>query len=258
MASGNAESARSDTLQSEERRTAPDSPLVSVILPAYNEASTLRDTVEKTRDALNDLSYVTELVIAEDGCDDATPEIAAALADEHDRVEHAHSAARLGRGAAVEHGFSVASGDILCYFDTDLATDLQHLPELVNKIAVEEFDVAIGSRWMPSREADRPFKRRIPSWGYNFLVRTVLGSTLYDHQCGFKAMTSSVVAEVVPTIDADHWFWDTELLVRAQRGRYAVAEFPVEWEPKGDSKVNLVEDIVGMGSSIFHFWWQTR
>ena len=235
-----------------------DGPSVSVVLPAYNEERTIEGTVETTLSTLGaflpDGSF--EVIIAEDGCDDRTPEIASRMAAEDDRVRHLHSDERLGRGGALEFAFSDAAGDTLVYFDTDLATDMRHLEELVESVRSGEYDVATGSRWLPGHAADRPAKRGIPSKGFNALVRLLLRSDLRDHQCGFKAVSREAFERLREDVEDTHWFWDTELLVRAQREGLAVTEFPVEWEPKGDTKVDLVRDVLGMGSSIVRLWWQ--
>jgi len=233
---------------------------VSVVLPAYNEEATLADTVRTTVDTLDDFlpagSY--EVIVAEDGCEDRTPEIADELADEYDAVRHFHSDERLGRGGALNFAFERAAGDVLVYFDTDLATDMQHLEELVESIRTGEYDVATGSRWMPGRQADRPAKRGIPSQGFNLAVRGVLGSDLRDHQCGFKSFSREAFETLRPVVKDKHWFWDTEMLVRAQRQGFRVKEFAVDWTPKGDSKVDLVRDVFGMGSQILRCGWEFR
>ncbi|MFC7098119.1 flippase-like domain-containing protein [Halobaculum marinum] len=240
------------------RSAAADSVRVSVVLPAYNEEATIEGTVRTTVETLEGFLRTDEfeVIVAEDGCDDRTPDIADRLAREDDRVHHVHSDRRLGRGGALEFAFDRARGDTLVYFDTDLATDMRHLEELVARIERDGYDVATGSRWMPGDEADRPAKRGVPSRGFNLLVRTVLRSDLRDHQCGFKALSREAFAELHDAVEDEHWFWDTELLVRAQRRGMRVAEFPVEWEPKGDSKVDLVRDVFGMGSQIVRLWWQ--
>jgi uncharacterized protein (TIRG00374 family) len=231
---------------------------VSVVLPAYNEERTIERTVRTTLDTLAAFlpADAVEVIVAEDGCDDRTPEIADRLAAEDGRVRHVHSDERLGRGGALEYAFAAAEGDTLVYFDTDLATDMQHLEELVERIRSGEADVATGSRWMPGQVADRPAKRGVPSRVYNGLVRLVLRSPLRDHQCGFKALSREAFERLHADVEDEHWFWDTELLVRAQRAGLDVAEFPVEWEPKGDTKVDLVRDVFGMGSQILRLWWQ--
>ena len=230
---------------------------VSVVLPAYNEAATIAETVSVTLDALDDFlpagSY--EVIVAEDGCTDRTPEIAADLADATPAVRHVHADERLGRGRALELAFRQARGDTLVYFDTDLATDLSHLEELVASVRSGDCDVATGSRWLPGSDADRPARRGVPSRGYNALVRLVLRSRLRDHQCGFKAFDRDALERLLDDVGDDHWFWDTEVLVRAQRAGYRVREFPVAWTPRGDSKVDLVRDVLGMGSQIVRTWW---
>jgi len=231
---------------------------VSVVLPAYNEETTIEHTVRTTVETLESFlpPGTFEVIVAEDGCEDRTPEIADRLAAEDDRVRHVHSEERLGRGGALERAFAAAEGETLAYFDTDLATDMRHLEELVESVRTEGYDVVTGSRWIEGREADRPAKRGIPSKGYNWLVRTVLRSDLRDHQCGFKAFDREALFDVLEDVDDQHWFWDTELLTYAQRRGYRVKEFPVDWTPKGDTKVDLIRDVFGMGSQILRTWWQ--
>ncbi|PSQ05622.1 glycosyl transferase [Halobacteriales archaeon QS_4_69_31] len=231
---------------------------VSVVLPAYNEEEaierTVRVTVETLASFLPDDAF--EVVVAEDGCTDRTPEIAERLAAGDERVRHLHSDDRLGRGGALEFAFERAAGDTLVYFDTDMATDMRHLEELVESVRSGECDIATGSRWLPGNRAERPTERAVSSLGYNTLVRLFLRSDLQDHQCGFKAFSRAAVEELRDAVEDEHWFWDTEMLVRAQRRGLRVREFPVEWEPRGDTKVDLVRDVFGMGSQILRTWWQ--
>ncbi len=231
---------------------------VSIVLPAYNEEDTIERTVSVTLDTLETFLPVDsfEVIVAEDGCDDRTPDIATRMANEDDRVRHIHSDERLGRGGALEYAFERARGGTLVYFDTDLATDMHHLEELVESVRSGEYDVATGSRWLDENRADRPAKRGIPSLGYNTLVRTILRSDLKDHQCGFKAFSRAAFETLGPKVEDEHWFWDTELLVKAQREDMRVKEFPVDWEPKGDSKVDIVRDVLGMGSQIGRTFWE--
>ncbi|QSG04729.1 flippase-like domain-containing protein [Halapricum desulfuricans] len=231
---------------------------VSVVLPAYNEAETIERTVEITLATLEEFlpAGAFEVIVAEDGCADRTPEIASRLADEDERVRHVHSDQRLGRGGALEYAFRQARGETLAYFDTDLATDMSHLEALIESVRSDDYEFATGSRWIPGNTADRPAKRGIPSRGFNVLVQLLLRSDLQDHQCGFKAFDREALFDVLEDVEDSHWFWDTEVLVHAQRAGYEVREFPVEWTPKGDSKVDLVRDVFGMGSQIVRTFWQ--
>ena len=231
---------------------------VSVVLPAYNEADTIEHTVEVTLSTLADFlpAGAFEVIVAEDGCEDRTPEIADRMAAADDRVRHVHSDERLGRGGALERAFRESRGDVLVYFDTDLATDVQHLEELVESVRTDGYDVATGSRRIPGSEQERDPERGVASTGFNTLVRLFLRSPMHDHQCGFKAFDREALVALLDDVEDDHWFWDTEVLVRAQRAGYDVREFSVEWEPKGDTKVDLVRDVFGMGSQILRLWWQ--
>jgi hypothetical protein len=231
---------------------------VSVVLPAYNEEATIEGTIETTLDTLGSFlpADAFEVLVAEDGCDDRTPEIAARVAGRDHRVRHVHSDERLGRGGALVRAFREADGGTLVYFDTDLATDMRHLEELVESVRTGEYDVATGSRWIPGEVADRPRRRGVPSRGFNTMARLMLGSEVRDHQCGFKAFDREALFTLLDDVEDEHWFWDTEVLVRAQRRGYDVNEFPVRWTPKGDTKVDLVRDVFGMGSQVLRCWYE--
>jgi hypothetical protein len=131
---------------------------------------------------------------------------------------------------------------------------MQHLSELVAAIR-EGSVISTGSRLLPSSDTVRTGGREIASRSYNFLVRFFLGSRIYDHQCGFKGFRRDRVLPILPTIRSEHWFWDTEILVRTQRMGYAVAEFPVHWRAGKGTTVRL-KDVFLMGSSILKLWWQ--
>jgi uncharacterized membrane protein YbhN (UPF0104 family) len=231
---------------------------VSVVLPAYDEEGSIEETVRVSLATLADFlpEGSFEVIVAEDGCSDRTPEIAARMAREDPRVRHVHSDERLGRGGALERAFRAARGGTLVYYDTDLATDMTHLEELVESVRTEGYDVATGSRRMPGQRQPRETERGVASDGYNTLVRLVLRSSLRDHQCGFKAFDREALSALLPAVRDEHWFWDTELLVKAQRRGYRVKEFPVDWEPKGDTTVDLVRDVLGMGSQVLRTWWE--
>jgi len=228
---------------------------VSIVLPAYNEAKRIEDTVERTAAALREISSSFEIIIAEDGSKDGTDRICESLARKYDFVKHLHSNDRQGRGRALNRAFRSSTGNILGYIDVDLATDMKHLLELIQYIR-DGYDFATGSRMLPQSNVKRPFKRGFASKGFNFLTRLMLGSKLYDHQCGFKSFRRDALFALMDKIKDTHWFWDTELFVRAQRAGYKIKEFPVEWKQGGTTKVNLVKDVFGMGSQIFRLWYE--
>ncbi|HHV24367.1 MAG TPA: flippase-like domain-containing protein [Methanosarcina sp.] len=228
---------------------------VSVVLPAYNEAANIEKAVFVTAETLSKITDRFEIIIAEDGSTDGTDQIASRLSEQYaSYVVHLHSDMRQGRGKALNRAFKAASGEVLCYIDVDLATDMKYLEKLVRAVSTDGYDFATGSRMMPESDAKRPFKREFASRGYNFLVKLFLHSKLYDHQCGFKAFRREALFDLLDEIENDHWFWDTEILVRAQHKGYRVVEFPVYWRHGGSSKVNLAKDVKGMGSEIFRLW----
>jgi hypothetical protein len=232
--------------------------LVSIIFPAYNEVNYLQNAVEKTAQALNEFTDSYEIIIAEDGSTDGTPERSEELAKKYPFVRHIHRKERLGRGKALNNAFKQSCGEILIDMDLDLATDLKYLKPLVEAITVEGYEFATGSRLMPESKVERTLRRSISSKSYNFLVRQVLGSKLKDHQCGFKAFKRQPTMEILDEVKAKHWFWDTEIFVRAQRKGYRIKEIPVEWTSGRRTKVSLLKDSYNMGAQVFKLWWQLR
>ena len=231
-------------VEGEERQK--DACEVSVVLPAYNEADRLERAVDAVEKKLRELGVSFEIIIAEDGSTDGTYEIAKKIASSKSSVRLLHSDRRLGRGGALKRAFRLASGETLVYLDVDLATDLKHLEELVNSVRLEGYDVATGSRLLPESDAARTFKRKLMSVTFNLLVRLLLRSKLRDHQCGFKAFRRSSLMDILEEVRDEHWFWDTEVLVRAQRRGLKVKEFPVRWRESENSKVETLKDAKDM------------
>jgi hypothetical protein len=231
---------------------------VSVVLPAYNEVEYLQPAVEKTIQTLNQFTQSYEVIIAEDGSTDGTAERAEELAQKIDEVRHIHREKRLGRGTALNNAFKQSKGGVLVYMDLDLATDLKYLKPLVEAITVEGYDFSTGSRMMSESKAKRTLSRSISSKTYNFLVRHMLGSKLRDHQCGFKAFKREPLMSLLEKVEATHWFWDTEIMVRAYRQGYRIKEIPVEWKSGRGTKVNLFKDSWNMFGQIMGLWWNIK
>jgi len=227
---------------------------VTVVIPVYNDVHALEEAVPRVLETLSSLASEYELIIAEDASTDGSYECAAQFAREHSQVIHLHRNERLGRGSALSQAATQARGDIFCYFDVDMATDISHLGELLGRIA-EGYDLATGSRLLPDSRIIRSTGREIKSRGYNFLVRHILRSTLSDHQCGFKAFRTDVLRDLLKETGDTHWFWDTEILVRAQHKGLRIAEIPVVWT-EGQGTTVRSGDIWKMGRAILRLWWQ--
>jgi glycosyltransferase involved in cell wall biosynthesis len=235
-----------------------DKVMVSVVLPAYNEVEKLEGAVAKVSQALKEDGYSYEIIIAEDGSTDGTVEKAEELAQKLAYVKHIHRDKRLGRGTALNNAFKQSSGEVFVYMDLDLATDLKYLKPLVDAITVEGYDFSTGSRMLPESKVQRSLRRSISSKTYNFLVRHMLGSKLRDHQCGFKGFKKEPTLNLLDEVEATHWFWDTEMMVRAYRHGYKIKEIAVEWNSGRDTKVSLFKDSWNMFRQIMGLWWKIK
>jgi glycosyltransferase AglD len=229
-------------------------PSVTAIIPVFNDRQSLEVALPVSLETLAKITDDFEIIVAEDGSTDGSAEYVREFEKKNSKIRLFHSDTRLGRGTALNRAIREAKGSVVCYYDVDLATDMQHLPELVAAIK-NGADIATGSRLLPKSDIKRTEGREIASRSYNFLVRTILGSRLFDHQCGFKAFKKATILPVLPTIRSNHWFWDTELLVRAQKAGFTVTEFPVRWRA-GKGTTVRVKDVFGMGSAILRLWWQ--
>ncbi len=229
-------------------------PEVTAIIPVYNDRASLEIALPRSIAALSEVTEGFEIIVAEDGSKDGSADLVRAFEKSDVRVRLLHSDERQGRGKALNRAISGSKGKIVCYYDVDLATDMQHLAELIGAIR-NGADIATGSRLLPESDIVRTGGREIASRTYNVLVRIILGSRIYDHQCGFKAFNRERVVPVLARVRSNHWFWDTELLVRAQKQGYTVKEFPVRWRA-GKGTTVRVKDIVEMGSAILRLWWQ--
>jgi glycosyltransferase AglD len=223
---------------------------VTIILPAYNEGAILRRNVVKLDGMLQGILDDFEIIISEDGSTDGTGDIAKSL--ENGRIRVLRSEKRLGKGAAIRRAAGQSKGGIVIFMDADLASNPQHVRELVG-LMENGADIVIGSRYLRDSRSSRNAVRFVASRSYNWLVRAALGSKLSDHQCGFKAFRKERVLPVIEQVEDEKWFWDTELLVRAQKKGLVIKEIPIEWKEAKGSKFRLLRDTANMGLSLARF-----
>ena len=232
-----------------ERRSAERLRL-EVVVPVYNEQATLERSIRTLHDALGGLFDETWLItIADNASTDATPVIADRLSLELANVAAIHLSQK-GRGRALKRAWLESEADVVAYLDEDLSTDLRALPPLVAPLLSGHSDVAIGTRLSPNSRVVRGPKREFISRSYNFLLRRYLGVSFSDAQCGFKAMRQDVAKLVLPHVRDDGWFFDTEVLVIAERAGLRIHEVPVDWVDDSESSVDItgtaLEDLKGM------------
>jgi glycosyltransferase AglD len=229
-------------------------PEVTAIIPVFNDRTALERAIPESLATLAAITGQFEVIVAEDGSTDGSAELVREYEARDPRVRLLHSDERLGRGTALTRAIREAQGTIVCYYDVDLATDMLALHTLIGEIR-HGADISTGSRLLPKSDIRRTRGREIASRSYNFLVRFILRSRLFDHQCGFKAFDKAKILPILPKIRSNHWFWDTELLVRGQRAGLKVTEFPLCWRAGRGTTVRA-KDVFGMGASILRLWWQ--
>ncbi|MDP2709022.1 MAG: glycosyltransferase [bacterium] len=231
--------------------------LVEFCLPVFNEEKILKENGKIFYDfcRAGNFSFDWRVVLLNNGSDDDSERLARELERQFpDKIFLENTAVR-GKGGAIKKYFLKSRAEVLVYLDIDLAVSLDNLPELIGPVLAGECDLAFGSRLLPASRVSRPFLRTLSSVSYNFLSRLILGLGYRDLQCGFKAMNRRVVAEVLPLIRDNDWFFDTELIALADRRSLKIKEIPADWSEnrydKRKSKINLFKDgLVFMGKLI--------
>jgi len=213
---------------------------VQIVIPVHNEQRVLRASVRRLHDYLTQqFNLAFEITIADNASTDATPRIARALARAIPEVRVLRLE-RKGRGRALRAAWSRSEADVVAYMDVDLSTDLAALPALLIPLLEGHADVAIGSRLAAGAQVTRGIKRELISRSYNLLLRALLGVGFSDAQCGFKAARREVIQALLAEIEDDAWFFDTELLYRAEQNGLAIHEVPVRWVDDPDSRVEIL------------------
>jgi glycosyltransferase involved in cell wall biosynthesis len=215
-------------------------PILEVVVPVYNEQAALEQSVRTLHAYLSGAFDIPWLImIADNASTDATLEIATLLTYDLDRVRVLHLDEK-GRGRALKRAWLESSARVVAYVDVDLSTDLRGLPPLVAPLLSGHSDIAIGTRLVTSSRVSRGGQREFISRSYNFLLRRIMGAQFTDAQCGFKAIRTDVAAKLLPLVEDTGWFFDTELLILAERSGMRIHEVPVDWVDDPDSRVDVV------------------
>jgi glycosyltransferase involved in cell wall biosynthesis len=223
---------------------------VEIVLPVYNEERALAGSVHRLHDFLSDhLPFSWQITIADNASTDRTPQIGAALVAEMGGVEMVRLEQK-GRGRALRTAWSASSARVVAYMDIDLSTDLRGLLPLLAPLLSGHSEVAIGSRLARGSRVARGAKRELISRSYNLILRSVLRARFTDAQCGFKAVRADVLGGLLGAVRDEGWFFDTELLVLAQRRGMRIHEVAVDWVDDPDSRVAIVStalaDLLGV------------
>ncbi|MDN3266450.1 bifunctional glycosyltransferase family 2/GtrA family protein [Streptomyces sp. MA15] len=219
-------------------------PVLDVVVPVYNEEKDLPPCVRRLHEHLTrTFPYAFRITIADNASTDGTPLVAADLAR---RIEEVRSVRleRKGRGRALRSVWSASDAPVLAYMDVDLSTDLNALLPLVAPLISGHSDLAVGSRLSRGSRVVRGAKREFISRTYNLILRGSLRARFSDAQCGFKAVRRDVAQALLPLVEDSGWFFDTELLVLAERAGLRIHEVPVDWVDDLDSTVHIVRTAV--------------
>ncbi len=217
---------------------------LDVVIPVYNEQGDLGRAVQRLHSYLSiSLPYSFCITIADNASTDATPAIADELAASLPGVSVLHLAQK-GRGRALKAAWLQSDAAVLAYMDVDLSTDLAALLPLIAPLLTGHSDLAIGTRLAHGSRVVRGPKREFISRSYNQILRRTLAARFSDAQCGFKAIRGDVARELLPLIQDDGWFFDTEMLVLAERTGLRIHEVPVDWVDDPNSSVDIVATAV--------------
>jgi len=229
----------------------------SIVIPMFNE----EDWVENVHNTLSKFiaenNLDAQLIFATDGCTDNTVNIIKKIQNKYPELINYNHPEKLGRGRALSYVIKNVDTPYVIYMDSDLATDLKYLLVLMNELE-NGADIVTGSRLMKGSICKRRKKRDFVSKIYNKLCRILFNSKIYDHQCGFKAFKRQTTLQLLDEVKDRHWFWDTEILVRAAKKGYKIKEIAVEWKSGRQTKVNLFKDSFNMGKQVLKLWWKLQ
>ena len=231
---------------------------ISIIVPIWNEEDWVQDAYHKINSYIVENTINAQIIFATDGCTDKTIEIIEELMKKNPNLLLINESKKLGRGLALKKVIKKVKTKYIVYMDSDLATDLNHFLELIQHLD-KGADIVTGSRLMKDSNCIRSKKRTFFSIIYNFLCLILFGSKLRDHQCGFKGFNRESVVLFIHEVENNSWSWDTEILIRSQKRKLKIVEFPVSWEdPKAkyQSKVNVWKDSKIMGKNLLILRWK--
>ncbi|MHB8576880.1 MAG: dolichyl-phosphate beta-glucosyltransferase [Dehalococcoidia bacterium] len=223
---------------------------VDAVIPVYNEEHVLTGSIATLHAFLSEhLPYDWRIVVADNASTDGTFALAQQLSVQYQRVACIHLDQK-GRGRALRKAWLESPSDVVSYMDVDLSTEIEKYPALIRAIVEEGYDLATGSRLAGGARTTRSFKREFISRTYNLIIKIVMWTRFSDAQCGFKAISRRAADVLVPLVQNNEWFFDTELLVLAEKKGYRIKDIPVTWIEDPDTRVKLArtirEDLSGL------------
>ncbi len=228
--------------------------MISIVVPVFNEASILKKNILQLFEfCQNSFQEDWQIIISDNSSSDRTPVLSQELSVQYPAIKYFHLSQR-GKGLAVITAWQKFPADIYVFMDVDLAVDLSALPSLVTALRSGS-DIAVGSRFLGASQVERSFGRRLVSFGLHLILKIFFHLQVADAPCGFKAVNQKVITQIIPLIKNQTWFFDTELLVLAEKKHFLVQEIPVIWREQKSSarqsKVSLLRVIVEYLKNIY-------
>lgn len=219
-------------------------PFYSIIIPAYNEAERIGTSLERILSYIAESRWSAEMIVVNDGSRDNTSQVVQEYSRRNPIIRVVENPGNRGKGYSVRNGMLNASGQVLLFTDADLSSPIEEANKLFAVIESGEADVAIGSRYLQSELQTRkqPLHRRMLGRAFNVALRTILGLSYVDTQCGFKAFNRKAVTTIFPNMKIERWGFDPEILFLARRYGLRVAEVPVSWAHDHRSKISPLRD----------------
>jgi ubiquinone/menaquinone biosynthesis C-methylase UbiE len=231
---------------------------VDITIPVLNEEGSLVSSLTTLAAHLDtQCTYDWCITVVDNGSTDETFELATAFAAVNQRTRVIRLEER-GRGRALKQAWSTSTAEVVAYMDVDLSTGLESLRALLDPVVDGRCEVSIGSRLAPGAEIARTLQREVISRIYNKLARAFLHYRIVDAQCGFKAIRASVARDLIPKIEDNGWFFDTELLALAHRSGARINEVPVRWAEDDDSRVKIIKTATDDLKGIWRLWLDGR
>lgn len=235
-------------------------PLLSIVIPAYNEEQRLGKTLSETLQYLTAQNHASEIIVVDDGSRDRTVEIAQSFqvqANEQCALRVLQNPGNRGKGYAVRNGMMHARGEVHLFFDADLATPLDQIPKVVQPILQNEYDVVFGSRALQEAviQVEQSFLRRLRGRGGNLIIQLLTGMDIKDTQCGFKAFRRQASQTVFPLQQIEGFGFDPEILFIANKQGWRWKETPVVWRHVEGSKVTMLSASLSVLTEVFKIRW---
>lgn len=229
---------------------------LTIVVPVFNEEMDLPKNLPKLASFLaKRMDYDWEIVVVDNASTDRTPQIGRRLAKDNKRVKYLRLEKK-GRGLALKTAWAKSTSDYLAYMDIDLSSDLEYFPKLINTLEGGA-DIAIGSRLAAGAKVyGRTLMREIMSRGYSFLFRILFWTSFRDAQCGFKAVKKERARQVLKLVQDNGWFFDSELLIIAEKAGMEIVEVPIVWRDDPASTVKVAKTAWGDIKGLLRLWIQ--